>query len=58
MSVGRLLFLVSTLLVAAVAVVIVVLHAPAIGLGLPVLCGYLVVLLAGVMHLRQKQAEG
>ena len=49
MSVGRLLFLVSTLLLAAVAVVIGVVRAPAIGLGVPVLCGYLVVLLAGVM---------
>ena len=49
MSVGRLLFLVSTLLLAAVATGIVVFHALAIELGLPVLCGYLVVLLVGVM---------
>jgi Predicted xylanase/chitin deacetylase len=49
MSAGRILFFVSTLLLAATPAVLPVFGEPAIGLGLTVLCAYLVVLVAGVM---------
>jgi len=49
MSAGKPLFFVSTLLLAAAAVLPLVLGAPALGLGLAALAGYLVVLLGGVM---------